>query len=36
MTPGYATGMIGFTNFICVSKYLSVYEAEAAIEQYKN
>ena len=28
--------MIAFTNFICVSKYLSVYGAEAATEPYKN
>ena len=28
--------MVAFTNFICISKYLSVYGAEAAIEQYKN
>ena len=25
--------MVVFTNFICVSKYLSVFRAEAAIEQ---
>ena len=28
--------MFVFTYFIWVSKYLSVYGAEAAIEQYKN
>ena len=28
--------MVVFTNFICVSKYLSVYGAEAATEPYKN
>ena len=28
--------MVAFTNFICVSKCLSVYGVEAAIELYKN
>ena len=34
--PCYAPGMVAFTNFNCVSKYLSVYGAEAAIEPHKN
>ena len=33
---GYAPGMVVSTSFICVSKYLSIYGAEAALKQYKN